>query len=138
MSRYRTSQVSLEYLIILGFVMFVASIILIISASYSKDMKESVILNQVDRIAKEVINSAESIHYFGEPSKTTIKVFIPEQVKSVSLNENHLIFKVQTQNGITDVGYKTAMPMQRNIPIGFGEHYITIESRGGYVWLNGT
>jgi len=134
----RTSQVSMEYLILLGFVIFVVSIILIISADYSADVKQSVALNQIDRIAKDIINSAESVYYFGEPSKTTVKIFIPERVKSVSLEENHLIFKVQTASGLTDVGYKTVMPMQGSIPTTFGEHYITIEARGGYVWLNGT
>ncbi len=138
MGRYKASQISMEYMMVIGFSMLVISIIIIISSVYSNDVKESLNLNQLDRIVKEIIESAESVYYFGEPSKTTLKVFIPGRVQGVVLANNSIIFKVQTSSGPTDVGYKTTMPLAGNILTTSGYHYITIEAREGYVWLNST
>jgi len=125
-------------MMIIGFSMLVISAILIISSAYSGDVKEFVNLNQLDRVVKSIIESAESVYYFGEPSKTTLKIFIPELVEGVVLGNNSIIFKVQTKSGLTDVGYKTTMPLNGTISTKSGYHYISIEAREGYVWLNST
>jgi len=138
MNRYKTSQISMEYMMIIGFSMLVIIGILIISSAYSNDLKESVNLNQLDRIVKSIIESAESVYYYGEPSKTTLKVFIPERVESAVLINNSIIFKVMTSSGLSDVGYKTTMPLNGTISTKPGYHYISIEARSGAVWLNST
>ena len=134
----KTSQISMEYMMIIGFTTLVLSIILIISSAYSNDVKESMNLNQLDQTVKSIIQSSESVYYFGEPSKTTLKVFIPEGVNEVVFGNNSIIFKVQTLSGLTDVGYKTTMPINGTILTDSGYHYISIEAKEGYVWLNST
>jgi hypothetical protein len=128
----------MEYMMIVGFTMLVIIAIIVISSSYSNDVKESINLNQLDQVVKAIIESAESVYYFGEPSKTTLKVFIPEHVQQVILGNKSIIFEVQTTAGLTDVGYKTTMPLNGTISIKHGYHYISIEAKDGYVWLNST
>jgi hypothetical protein len=48
------------------------------------------------------------------------------------------VFKVQTLSGLTDVGYKTTMPVNGTISTKPGYHLISIEAKEGYVWLNST
>lgn len=138
MPRYKTSQISMEYMMIIGFTTLVISIILIISSTYTTDVMESINLNQLDQTVKSIIESSESVYYFGEPSKTTIKGFIPEGVESILIGNKSIIFKVQTGSGLTDVGYKTTMPINGTILTSPGYHYISIEAKEGYVWINST
>ena len=125
-------------MMIIGFTMLVIITIIIISSSYSNDVKESINLNQLDQVVKAIIESAESIYYFGEPSKTTLKVFIPDRVEQAVFGNRSIIFKVQTSSGLTDVGYKTTMPLNGTISTSHGYHYISIEAKEGYIWLNST
>jgi len=134
----KRGQVSIEYMIIVGIATVVIISLLAISNYYSKEVETTINTNQIDRIAKEIVDTAESMYYFGEPSKTTIKVFIPEGIKHINISNNELNFKVRTQTGLTDMSYGSSVPMQGNLPYSYGFHYVTIEAKEGYVWINGT
>ena len=134
----KKGQVSIEYLMLFGFILLILSTLLITSIFYTRDVEDSVVLNQVDAIAREITTTADSIYYYGAPSKTTIVAFMPKQIRNVSINQNDLTFTVWTRSGITDVFKKSSVPMQGSIDIQPGFHDITVEAREGYVWLNST
>ena len=69
---------------------------------------------------------------------SVIGVFIPDNVQQVVIQNNSIIFKAKTFSGVTDVGYKTTMPLNGTISTNPGYHYVSIEARQGYVWLNST
>ena len=87
---------------------------------------------------REIIDNAEYVYYFGEPSKITMKIFIPKEVEQIDVHTNEINFRVATPNGDTDIHHTSAVNLSGSISDSYGFHYLTIEARGGYVWLNST
>lgn len=134
--RERNAQVSMEYVIIVGFILVIMIPLILIFYEHTSSTNEQVITSQVDKIAKKVVDSAESVYYLGEPSKTRIKVYMPTNVEDVIINDYEIVFKVKTRSGITDISQLSSVNISGSIAITPGIHYINIESRGGYVWVS--
>ena len=122
-------------MLVVGLATLIAISLLVISIYYSRQVEDTINTNQLDRIVKELVDTAESMYYFGEPSKTTLKVYIPKGVNSVSLDNNQINFKVNTQSGETDISYISSIQLQGNIPTSNGFHYLVIEAKEGYVCI---
>jgi uncharacterized protein (UPF0333 family) len=131
----RKSQISIEYLSILGFVLVVLIFILALSFVYSRQIEDQIIVNQVDKIAKEIVDSAESVYYYGEPTKTTIKAYHPENIEQISISANDILFVVRTKNGLTDISYHSEVNLTGTISTAPGIKNFQIEAREGYVWI---
>ncbi len=136
--RGRRGQISFEYMSVVGIATLIAISLLGVAHYYSKQTENTINTNQIDRIAKQIIDSAESIYYYGEPSMTTLKVFMPEGVRDVNISNNEISFKVYTQSGEADMFYASKVNILGNIDTKYGLHYIYIEAKEGYVWINGT
>jgi uncharacterized protein (UPF0333 family) len=134
----KRGQVALEYMLLIGFLTMVVISLIGISMYYSKETETTINTNQIDKIAKEIVDNAESVYYFGEPSKSTIKIFIPQGVKSINITPREINFRVLTTYGETDIFYQSTVNITGNISPAYGFHYVTIEAREGYVWLNGS
>jgi uncharacterized protein (UPF0333 family) len=131
----RKSQISIEYLSILGFVLVILILIITLSYIYSRQIEDQIIVNQVDKIAKEIIDSAESVYYYGEPTKTTIKAYLPENIEQISITVNDISFVVRTENGLTEISYHSEVNLAGTIPTASGIKNFQIEAREGYVWI---
>lgn len=132
----KKAQISIEYLSILGFVMAIIIFILILSQIYARQIEDQIIINQVDKLAKEIVDSAESVYYFGEPTKTTIKAYIPDKVDSIDFTSDGISFKVRKAEGVTDISYASSINLTGSISNAPGIRYIQIEAREGYVWVS--
>jgi len=136
MSYSKKSQISIEYLSIVGFVMVVIVFLIILSQVYSRKIEDQIIINQIDKLAKEIIDSAESVYYFGEPTKTTIKAYMPEKIEQISITSEGISFLVRTQSGVSDIAYSSSVNMSGTLSNKPGIKYIQIEAREGYVWIS--
>lgn len=134
----KRGQVSIEYMAVVGITTIVVISLLLISNYYSKEVENTINTNQIDRIAKEIVDTAESMYYFGEPSKTTLKIYIPDRIKDITITQNELNLRVLTPSGETDMFYFSKVPLAGNLSASHGFHYVTIEAKGGLVWINGT
>ncbi len=134
----KEGQISIEYMAIVGFVTVVLILLLGISNYYSTGTQDQIAVNQVDQIAKQVIDAAESVYYWGEPSKNTIKVFMPEKVELINITTNEITFVVKTTNGNSDIAYSSSVNLTGSIQKTQGIHYINVEAKEGYVWINST
>jgi len=93
-------QSSLEYLLIvaLTFVLVVPSSYLFYN--YSRDSSQELVDAQITNIGRTIINSAESLFYSGQGSKTTLEVNVPDNVaSSVIIDGKELVFNVTTPFG---------------------------------------
>ena len=66
------SQVSVEYMFIMGFATLITIPLLVIYYTYSADTSDSVASSQVLQIARNIVDSSESVYYLGKPSQTTL------------------------------------------------------------------
>lgn len=136
------AQVATEYVAIVGFVLLAVIFLSVASYFYQSKITDQAVLNQVDRLARNLVDTAESIYFLGEPSKTTIKVNIPKGVDSIAITENTISFRVQTSRGLTDVSYSSSVDLRGYIDKFEGLHHITLEAKcedlvGCYVDING-
>ena len=132
------SQVSIEYLFIIGFVALITIPLIVIYFSYSADSKDLVSTSQALQIARKIIDSAESVYYLGSPSQTTLKLNFPSGIVSTNLSNREIVFKIRTRNGVTDVAEVSSVNLSGNLPLTAGVHTVTLKAESGYVQVSYT
>lgn len=131
----KRSQISVEYVALISFIIIIIMAIYLTSYSYSQSTKDTVITNQVDRVINNLIDNAESVYNLGYPSKTTIKIYIPENVKSISISENEITFIVYTSTQEVEISKTSSVSLTGDISIVPGLHQIIIEATGSGVLI---
>jgi uncharacterized protein (UPF0333 family) len=132
----KKGQVSVEYMILLTFLMGFVLVIFVLFQSYAQQTKDQVSLTQADQIARRIISASEEVYFLGEPSKLTIRVAMPDNIKSVSIGNNELFFVVNTQEGDNEIGHISKVNITGSLPTSAGVFDINIESKGDYVEIS--
>ena len=93
------SQISFEYLIIIGFITFVIIGILGIALFYSGGIRDRIKITQMSDCANKIISTAESVFYSGSPSRATISCYLPEGIQEITVYDDAISFSLQTSTG---------------------------------------
>ena len=136
LKKHKSAQVSMEYLTITGFTTILLIITLGLSVFYISSSQDNIALSQSKKITDILIDNAQSIYYIGPPSKTTIKLYMPTQVESITINQNYVRMKVHTKTGLTDVVSSGDINVSGYLSPKSGIKKITIEAKEGYVWIS--
>ena len=129
------SQVSVEYMLVMGFAALMTVPLLLIYYTYSADSKDSVAVSQSIQIARKIVDASESVYYLGKPSQTTLKVNFPDGIQSTNLSNKEVVFKIKTQGGVNDIVQVSAVNMSGALPTSSGIHVITIKADDGFVQI---
>lgn len=121
-------QVSMEFMIVVGFVTFIVLTMLVISQFYQNEVASNVEKNQVDNLARKIIESSESVYYLGAPSKTTIVANMPSNIDSVDVFDNEIVFKVKVPGGVSDISYTSNVNLSGSLSSSPGVKRISIEA----------
>lgn len=116
----KRAQVSIEYLIIVGFVVAVLIGIISLAFFYSGTIKDRIKMTQINNFANKIISTSESVFYAGEPSKATISVYLPENVKEIEIIENSLVLTFQASSGLNKISFSSQVPISGSININPG------------------
>lgn len=127
------SQISVEYMLIIGFAALMTIPLLLIYYTYSSDSRDSVAASHALQISRKIVDSAESVYYLGKPSQTTLKLNFPDNLDSINLSSREVVFKIKTKNGVTDIVQVSSVDMNGSLPTSQGLHVITIKAEDGYV-----
>ncbi len=114
-------QISLEYLIVVGFVVFVVIVLLGLAIFYTTTARDSMSSNQLNNFANKLLNSAETVYFAGEPSKLTITAYLPEGISSFEILENSLVFNRSTSSGKNVIVYPSKVPLDSLSTFGITE-----------------
>ncbi len=111
--RIKKAQISVEYLIIISFVVLLLLTTLGLGLFYSAEIKDKIKFSQLERFAKKITTSAESVFYSGETSKLTFTAYLPEGIQSIQIMdaEKIILFNVSTQSGATIIAYSSNVPI---------------------------
>lgn len=123
------AQVSVEYLLIIGFVAVITIPLIILYYNYTADSSDEIITSQINQIANKIVDAAESVYFLGEPSQTTIKAYIPSKITGASLDNKEVLFNVSTRAGISDIVKVSSVDLTGDLPIKPGTYLITIKAR---------
>ena len=130
------AQISMEYIIILGFVMFVIIGVLGVALFYSGSVKDQIRITQVNNFAEKVVSTAETVYYYGEPSKSTISVYLPENVKNITIIDNELFISTQVSSGLERRAFSSNVPITGSISTASGIRKIVINVAGNQANIN--
>jgi len=134
--RGNLAQASMEYLIVVGFLLIIITPLIIIFYQHTATTNDQITTSQADKIVKKIVDNAESVYYLGEPSKTRIKIYMPNNIEQIILQDYEVVFKVKTNSGISDIEHTSNVNISGSVSTTPGIHYISIESRGDYVWVS--
>lgn len=82
----------MEYLMIIGFSMIVAMLLLVLYQEYGISSRDQIGNAQVERIGNDLVYMAEEVYYSGVPARRTVRVYIPETVEDITITSNGIIF----------------------------------------------
>ena len=132
---FMKAQVSVEYMLIMGFAALMTVPLLLIYYTYSSDTSDSVAASQALQIARKIADASESVYYLGKPSQTMLKFSFPDNIHSTNLSNKEVVFKMKTKNGVTDIVQVSSVNMSGSLPTAQGIHIITIKAEDGYVQI---
>ncbi len=99
-------QVSMEYLIVMGFIFMMIIPLVVIFMQENDNMERDIAIASASKISKELIDAAEEIYYKGPPSKTTIKVNFPKRIINVTISPTEISMKITGSKGtINNINY---------------------------------
>jgi len=127
------AQASIEYMIIIAFVTFAIMSVLGLAIFYSGQVKDDIKLNQIENFAIQLINSAESVFFAGEPSKTTVRLSLPSGVSSVNISDEGLFFVVDVSGGQIKRLFESKVPLVGSFDINEGSKSITLTANETHV-----
>ena len=128
----------MEYLTIVGFVMVLLIPLLVMFYNFRSESSDTIVSNQINQVGKKMTDTAETIYFLGEPSKTVIKTYIPAKVKSITIGNNELVFNISTRAGTDQMVFFSSVNITGTVSITEGQHNIRIESKGAYVEIADT
>ncbi len=131
----KKSQMGVEYMIIIGFVTFAIISTLAIAIVYSGQTKDKIKLNQAESFSVQLINSAESVFFAGEPSKATISLYLPEGIADLNITTNYVVITISTSTGKNIISYKSKVPLNGTISSVEGIKRLTLEAKNTFVQI---
>ena len=131
--RFKRGQIAMEYLLLMGFILFSVIGLLGISFSYMGNIRDSIIMSQTTSFAEQIIMTSEKVFYEGEPSKATITVYMPEEVRNIEIIEDSLWIDLESSSGISRRAYPSNVPIEGTINPVSGSRKIQIVAQENYV-----
>ncbi len=127
-------QISMEYMVIIGFVTIITIPLVIIYQSLVQDSNDEISSQQILQIAKKIVDEAETIYYLGEPSQSTIKINMPSNIVLANLSHGYeLVFRIKTKSGRSDIVQNSAVNITGSLPTSQGLYTLTLKAKEDYV-----
>jgi len=100
----KNAQSSIEYLMIIALTFAVIVPTIYLFFSYARESNIEISDSQINSIGRNIINTAESIYFSGEHSKTILEFNLPENIDDVRILSNReLVFEVISEFGNSDL-----------------------------------
>lgn len=130
------AQVSLEFLMVMGFAFLMIIPLTIIFYQQSATIDQEITAGQVDKVASEIRDAADEVFYLGAPSKKTVTVYLSEGVQSISISGSRIVFTVSSPGGDYEVVKWSAGNVSGSIQAHKGIHVVTVEAFDTYVSIS--
>ena len=132
------SQISVEYMLVVGFVTIITIPLLLIYMTFNQDSNAEIASSQLDQVIKKIADASESMYYLGEPSQTTLLLSIPANVVSANLSSSEIVYRLRTADGVSEIVANSRVNMTGTLPIGEGTYSLTIVAKTNHVEVSYT
>ena len=97
-------QSSLEYLLIVALTFAIIIPTTYLFYNYSRESTQEITDAQVTKLGRSIVDTAESIFYSGQGSKTVLELNMPDNVDSASIIDGkELVFNTTTEFGTSEI-----------------------------------
>ena len=97
------AQSSLEYLLIVALTFMIIIPATYLFYNYSKESSQEISDAQITKLGRSIVDTAESIFYSGQGSKTTLQLNVPDNVYSAMIIDGReLVFNTTTSFGVSE------------------------------------
>ena len=117
----------------IGFTLFLTIPLLLIYGTEKQSISNQVSFSQAKQIATKIADNAETVYYLGKPSQTTIRLYIPYNVKSIILNDYEVVVTLNMGGSILEAVAVSSVNMSGNVESAPGIHEILIIAEESYV-----
>ena len=114
----KRAQISVEYMIIVGFIIFIVTITAGTAFFYSYTISDRISSNHLNNFANKVISSSESVFFAGDPSRVTINAYLPNGIEAMEIltdnDKTLIVFTFTTRTGTSTIAYESNVPIELN------------------------
>ena len=132
----KKGQISVEYLIVVAFISFLILSTLALGIFYSVQIKDKIIIDQLQNFANKIISSSENVFYSGEPSKNTVNAYLPAGIQGIEIYTSEIVFNITTSTGVTRMSFSSNVPLQGSLSNSEGVKRIIIAAQSDKVVLS--
>ena len=126
----KRGQVSLEYMMVVGFTLLMIMPIVAIYGIEKSSIENKVNTRQAHTIARQLADASEKVYYLGEPAKTTLKVYMPSHVETVSIGNREIVFVMDIDGTSTEIVADSAVNISGTVSPKQGIQYIEVAAQG--------
>lgn len=135
----RRAQASMEYLLVMGFVLLMLVPIAIVFYEQNREMNTQSNEQQAYLIARKIVEKGEEMYYLGEPSQTTLRVYFPENMNNVTIWNGSVVFELTRGSTFLDVAaHSWSVNISGNLSVRPGSHCVQIRAVPNGVYVNDT
>ena len=100
----RFSQSSLEYLLVVALTFAIIIPTTYLFYNYSKESSQKITDAQATSIGRSIVDSAQTMFYSGQGSKTTLDINVPDNVAgAVIIDGRELVLNITTISGVSEI-----------------------------------
>jgi len=125
---HKKAQVSMEYILITAFSLLVIMPLIVLFFDYSQTYNADITSNQANNVMDELLNSAETGHYLGEPSQKTLSLYFPNNIEAINFADGYFSMSIRSKGNIYTI-YRTApINFTGNLSNSYGVHVLKIRA----------
>lgn len=129
------AQISTEYLIVFSFVTLLVIGLLSVAFFYSSTIRDQIVFSNLNRFARVIITDAEEVYYAGEPSRITIRPYLPSGVSNVTVGPDYILFSVGISSGVNVISFPSSIPLQGSLSAQEGVKRIQLIAQADHVLI---
>ena len=133
----KRAQVSMEYLIIIGFVIVMLIPAVYLYIRYSSSSSDVLSSSKASQIANEIVKATNEVYYLGEDNQKNIEVSFPSNIEAIEFANKEIVFRIKDSKGnIQEIVEVASVPLSGILPNVQGKKLITVRSLGDRVSVN--
>lgn len=119
-------QAAIEYLAVFGLALALSTPFIINAQTSMMDLQTSSSALSLQNSLQKLETSINTVSASGEPAQRTFRFEVPSNVESAQLNENSVVYTINTRTGRSDLIRTFDSPLTGNLPQDTGTYSVTV------------
>jgi len=125
------TQVSVEYLIIVGIALLLLTPMILYATSLLSSSKKELRINLAEDTVKSLAEAADWVYSLGPPSRMELTIYVPEKVNETLIEDHTILMKLEDYP--LPISTTTKANVTGNIPVENGYYKVWIIAEENYV-----